>query len=54
MKIVNWSFITSHDWFKDHAEEIRPLMDEDYYPYTSLIKDVTKTRKGVIYLKCDS
>jgi hypothetical protein len=52
MKIVNWSFITSHDWFKDHAEEILPLMDADYHPYTSLIKDITKTRKGVVYLKC--
>lgn len=52
MKTVKYSFITSHDWDVDHPECVKPLLDENYYPYISLVKESTAIRKGAIFLKC--
>lgn len=49
---VNWSFITDSRGYQDHDDLIRPLLDKNYTPLRPLIKDLVKTRKGVVYLKC--
>jgi len=53
MKIVKWSFGTeSQEIDSIHPECIVPLIDKDYYPFVSLAKEVNKTRKGEVFLKC--
>jgi hypothetical protein len=52
MKIVKWSFNTSHEWDVDHPECIKPLVDENYYPFKHLTKEATAVRKGATFLKC--
>jgi hypothetical protein len=52
MKIVNWSFVTSHEWDIDHPECIKPLIADDYYPFKNLTKEATAVRKGAIFLRC--
>jgi hypothetical protein len=49
---INWSFITNSAGSIDHDSLIEPLLDQDYEPLSPLIKDIVKTRKGVVYLKC--
>jgi hypothetical protein len=52
MKLVNWSFITSHEWDTDHLSCIRPLVDVAVHPYEHLSKEIATTRKGSTFLKC--
>jgi hypothetical protein len=52
MKIVKFSFGTSHQRYKDHEEAIKELIDDDYYPFVSLAKEVITSRKGETFLKC--
>lgn len=52
MKIVNWSFITSHQWNVDHLECVKPLIDVNQHPYDHLSKEIATTRKGSTFLKC--
>ena len=52
MNIVNWSFITGHQLTVDHPECVRPLLDNNYYPFISLSKEVMSKRKGVTFFKC--
>ena len=52
MKIVKFSFGTSHQRYKDHEEDIKALINDDYYPFVSLAKEVITTRKGETFLKC--
>lgn len=51
MKIVRWSFITSHQWDTDHLDCVKSLLD-DTYPYENLTKIIATTRKGSTFLKC--
>lgn len=52
MKIVNWSFITSHLWDIDHPKSIEPLVKDLSCPYEPLSRHISLTRKGATYLKC--
>ena len=52
MKTINWSFITSHEFNVDHPDCIKPILDENYYPFKSLSKEVRIDRKGADFLKC--
>lgn len=52
MKIVNWSFITSHRWDVDHLDCVRPLIDNDQHLYNALSREIATTRKGSTFLKC--
>lgn len=52
MKIVNWSFITSHIWDIDHPPSVESLVEDFNSPYESLSKFIASTRKGATYLRC--
>lgn len=52
MKEIHWSFITSVDHFIDHAECVKPLIDQNYIPFTSVAKESIAKRKGAVFLKC--
>jgi hypothetical protein len=53
MKTVKWSFGTeSREEGITHSVSIIPLIDKDYYPFVSLVKEVNKVRKGEVFLKC--
>jgi|TARA_B110000503_G_C7140864_1_gene410779 hypothetical protein len=52
MNIVNWSFITSHQFNIDHPTCITELLGEDYYPFNQLSSDIVANRKGAVFLKC--
>lgn len=52
MKEVNWSFITSVEYFIDHAECVKPLIDSNYNPFRPVSKDSIAKRKGAVFLKC--
>lgn len=52
MKIVNWSFITSTEWGIEHLDCVKPLLSENYEPFSNLSKEISSSRKGVTYLKC--
>lgn len=49
---IYWSFLTNSQGNIDHHDIVKPLLDKDYVPLKPLIKDLVKTRKGVVYLKC--
>ena len=51
MKEIRWSFSTSCEWFVDHASSIEHLI-QDYYPFSSLTKDIMGERKGAVFTKC--
>lgn len=51
-KTVTWSFVTSNKWNIDHPDCVKPLLSDDYVPFTSLAKHITSSRKGTTYLKC--
>ena len=52
MKTVNWSFVTSSSWYVDHPDCIKPLLPEDYKPFSSLSKHMIAGRKGIVFMKC--
>lgn len=53
MKTVAWSFVTSNEMgHADHPACVEPLIDQDYVPFRSLVKDIATSRKGSVYLKC--
>lgn len=53
MKTVAWSFTTSSEiGAVDHPACVQPLIDQDYMPFKSLVKEIATSRKGCIYLKC--
>lgn len=52
MKTINYSFFTSHNWYIDNPECVKPLLSNDYSPFSSLVKESTALRKGVIFQKC--
>lgn len=53
MEKVNWSFITTSSLNGiDHPECVRTLIPENYHPFKNLSKEITRTRKGITYLKC--
>ena len=52
MNIINWSFITGHQLNVDHPECIKPLLDQDYYPFSPLSTEVSSTRNRITFLKC--
>ena len=53
MKNVAWSFFTNNKIGEvDHPNCVLPLIDQDYTPFKSLVKDIATSRKGCTYLKC--
>ena len=53
MKNVTWSFFTNNKiGAVDHPSCVLPLIDQDYTPFKSLVKDIVTSRKGCTYLKC--
>jgi hypothetical protein len=53
MKTVAWSFFTNNKIGEvDHPNCVLPLIDQDYSPFKSLVKDIATSRKGCTYLKC--
>lgn len=53
MKKVAWSFFTNNKiGSTDHPACVLPLIDQDYIPFKSLVKDIATSRKGCTYLKC--
>lgn len=52
MNLINWSFITSHEFDIDHPTSISKILDKDYYPFKQLSSDIVANRKGAVYLKC--
>lgn len=52
MKTVNWSFVTSSGWYIDHPECVKPLLPENYKPFSSLSKHMVAERKGIVFMKC--
>jgi hypothetical protein len=53
MKNVAWSFFTNNKIGEvDHPNCVLPLIDQDYSPFKSLVKDIATSRKGCTYLKC--
>jgi hypothetical protein len=53
MKNVAWSFFTNNKiGADDHPTCVLPLIDQDYTPFRSLVKDIATSRKGCTYLKC--
>jgi hypothetical protein len=53
MKNVAWSFFTNNKIGEvDHPSCVLPLIDQDYTPFKSLVKDIATSRKGCTYLKC--
>jgi hypothetical protein len=53
MKNVAWSFFTNNKIGEvDHPSCVLPLIDQDYSPFKSLVKDIATSRKGCTYLKC--
>ena len=53
MKVVNWSFLTSHEWDIDHTPCVKTLMN-DYYPFGYLPKEVISIRQDAVFLRCPS
>lgn len=53
MKNIAWSFFTNNKIGEvDHPNCVLPLIDQDYTPFKSLVKDIATSRKGCTYLKC--
>ena len=52
MNIVNWSFITSHQFNINHPACVSELLDENYFPFINLSSDIVASRKGAVFLKC--
>lgn len=53
MKNVAWSFFTNNKIGDvDHPNCVLPLIDQEYIPFKSLVKDIATSRKGCTYLKC--
>ena len=53
MKNVEWSFFTNNKIGDvDHPNCVLPLIDQEYIPFKSLVKDIATSRKGCTYLKC--
>ena len=52
MNTVNWSFITGHQLNVDHPECIKPLLDQEYFPFIALSSEVNATRNKITFLKC--
>lgn len=50
--VIKWSFGTSNHWYVDHATCVEQLVSTNYDPFTSVIKENTEVRKGVVFLKC--
>jgi len=50
--IVNLSFLTSHQWDIDHSLYTQDLLEENYYPYVNLAKEIYTQRKNVTFRKC--
>lgn len=53
MNNIAWSFFTNNKIGEvDHPSCVLPLIDQDYTPFKSLVKDIATSRKGCTYLKC--
>lgn len=52
MKEIFYSFLTGHKWDIDNAECVKPLIDKDYYPFKSLVKESSLLRKGAVFQRC--
>lgn len=52
MKTVFYSFTTGHEWWIDHPECLKEIIDETEERYTPLSRESLAVRKGITFLKC--